>query len=98
HVDGPPSWTKTLASLNVGSVVRWLGGTSPVKWIRERFTTVREGEEEGETEGPEYGVDPGLIDRYLGQLGVGHERTSQLVRVRFTSLSPAFSKEVANAH
>jgi polysaccharide biosynthesis transport protein len=98
YLDGPPSWTRFLRP-DIGSIVGWLRESSAVKWLQERFTAVQEHEEgEKEPERFDYGVDPGLLDRYLGQLGISHEGTSQLVRVRFTSLNPSFSKELANAH
>jgi polysaccharide biosynthesis transport protein len=97
YVDGPPSWTQRFLRLDVGSVVGWLREMSLVKWIQERFTAVHE-EEEKNTEVSEFGVDPGLIDGYLEQLTIDHEESSQLVQVRFRSLNPSFSKELANAH
>jgi succinoglycan biosynthesis transport protein ExoP len=99
NVAGPPSWSQRFLRPDVGSVVRWLRETSPVKWIHERFTAVREGdEEEGRAEAFEFGVHPDLIDGYLKHLGISHENASQLVKVRFTSLNPSFSRDLANAH
>jgi polysaccharide biosynthesis transport protein len=46
----------------------------------------------------EFGVHPGLIDRYLSRLGVSQVTGTHLIKVWFSSLNPAFSKQVVNAH
>jgi polysaccharide biosynthesis transport protein len=97
YVDGPPSWIRNFVCLDVGCIVQWLRETSLIKGMEERFTTVRE-EEEKKTEVVEFGVPSSLIDSYLNHIKINHEEASQLVQVRFTSLNPSFSKELANAH
>ena len=46
----------------------------------------------------ELGVPPDLIDRYLEQLIVAPVEVSQLVTVSFSSVDPALSRDVVNAH
>jgi capsular exopolysaccharide synthesis family protein len=46
----------------------------------------------------EFGVPPGLIDIYLADLVVSQIVGTQLLKVSFSSLNPALSKEVVNTH
>ena len=96
EVQGPPSWGDHVR-LAIRSAARWVRETSVVKWIQERFTAVRE-EQEKHTEVFEVGVHPDLIDGYIKKLGITHEEESQLVKVRFSSLVPALSRDIVNAH
>jgi capsular exopolysaccharide synthesis family protein len=46
----------------------------------------------------ELGVDPRLINRYLDSLEVKPVRNTRLVGIKFTSLDPRLSQDMANAH
>jgi capsular exopolysaccharide synthesis family protein len=90
---------------NVQFLVKWVKRS--VRRLQARFEEPEEPDEErqaaaeppaGESEAFEFGVHPSVIDTYLSRLWVGQVPGTQLIRVTFSSLNPAFSKEVANAH
>src|SRR5690606_21154437 len=100
YMEAPPSWVQSYLSFDpVVSRVRSL-----VAWLLERYKALggeSQGLEEPGTEPPngfEFGVHPSLIDLYLSRLVISYVSPTQIVSVHFTSLNPAFSQEVANAH
>ena len=68
-----------------------------MKWLHERLIGLSE-EPESTITLFELGVPPDLIDRYLEHLTITPVEESQLVKVSFSSVDPAFSKDVVNAH
>jgi succinoglycan biosynthesis transport protein ExoP len=96
EVLGPPSWGDHLRR-SLRSAVRWVRDSSVVKWLQERFTAVREAQET-HTEVFEVGVHPDLIDGYIKKLEITHSEESQLAKVHFSTLVPALSRDIVNAH
>jgi polysaccharide biosynthesis transport protein len=78
----------------------WFSEQSPVQWLLMRFNADdnEKKDETGAVQTFEFGVNPGLIDRYLSGLSVSQVVGTQLIRVSFSSLNPALSKEAVNAH
>jgi succinoglycan biosynthesis transport protein ExoP len=90
-------WVRRSLRQGVKSVAVWVLDTAPVRWVQERFLLVSEAPEPQPTIF-ELGTSPGLIERYLERLTIELVEESQLVKVAFSSIDPAFSKDVVNAH
>jgi succinoglycan biosynthesis transport protein ExoP len=95
EVQAPLWWD--YVRLAIKAAARWVRELSAVKWIEERFTAVPEAQETY-TEVFEVGVHPDLIDGYLTKLEITHGEESQLVKVHFSTLIPALSRDIVNAH
>jgi polysaccharide biosynthesis transport protein len=85
------SWALSQVRWGLDVVASWLGETRP-----EDSEPVGPSEDTSDTF--EFGVHPRLIDRYLSGLSVERVSETQMIRVSFSSLSPALSKDIANAH
>ena len=95
--EGPFGWILKSVKQGIKSAVTWVLELGPVKWLRERLTSV--GEQQAIPEPTfELGVRPDLIDSYLERLIIGLVEESQLIKVSFSSLDPALSRDVVNTH
>ena len=97
EVEGLLAWARKGARQGVKVVVTWIQEMDVVKRLQERLMGVSQ--EQGSTIPIfELGITPALIDRYLERLTITPVEESQLVKVSFSSVDPAFSKDVVNAH
>jgi succinoglycan biosynthesis transport protein ExoP len=87
-VENLPTWVQN-------HVRRWVKPV--VTWLLLQLGMVSEDPEQ-QTPLFELGVPPGLIDLYLKQLIIAPVEVSQLVTVSFSSVEPALSRDVVNAH
>jgi succinoglycan biosynthesis transport protein ExoP len=100
YTEAPPSRLQGYISIEA-----WLGRVqSLVQSLLNRFKALVE-EDRGadepaaeQPEGFEFGVHPSRINSYLSRLTIQSVSETQLISVNFTSLNPAFSQKVANAH
>ena len=86
-VESLPTWVQKR-------VRRWV--KSGATWLLVRLGVSEELEKQ--TPFFELGVPPDLIDRYLERLVITPVEVSQLVTVAFSSVDPALSRDVVNAH
>jgi succinoglycan biosynthesis transport protein ExoP len=100
YMEAPTSWIQNYVS--IGFLRARVQGLA--QWLLERIKgRSKEGQAveapaEEQTQTFEFGVHPGFIDSYLSGLIINNVPQTQMIGVSFTSLNPAFSKEVANAH
>jgi succinoglycan biosynthesis transport protein ExoP len=95
--EGLSAWLQKSVRQGIKSVVAWVQELGPVQWLLERLTSG--GEEEAiPTPTFELGVVPDLIDSYLERLIIALVEESQLIKVSFSSVDPALSRDVVNAH
>jgi succinoglycan biosynthesis transport protein ExoP len=91
------SWAQSQLSRSLDVVASWFEEPS-----QEDSGPVRDGKDKSDSEDKsdrfEFRVNPSLIDRYLSGLWVERVAETQMFKVSFSSLDPAFSQEVANAH
>ncbi|HXH09743.1 MAG TPA: polysaccharide biosynthesis tyrosine autokinase [Alphaproteobacteria bacterium] len=103
YTEAPPSWVQSY--LSPGAVMGQIRGVvaSLLAWFKGLSGLTEEGQGTAQSAAAprsdfEFGVPPGLIDSYLSGLTVNRISETQLISVSFTSLNPAFSQQVANAH
>jgi polysaccharide biosynthesis transport protein len=103
YTEAPLSWGQLFMRKGRAALTRWNRESGPGMWLEALVQTLKDEPPKEPDQGKlgesfEFGIHPGLIDRYLSQLEIIHIEPTQLIRVMFRSMNASFSKEVANAH